>query len=379
MNWQPATTWFTSPFMLLAILPVAAIAGRLLTRGVARLVEPGHGDGRIHRVVEIVIPLTAASLWWWEVILQGQLPTGMIPQASDLAARYAAHMILLLFLAAAAWVDLRHRVIPDAITVPGVLAGLGWNALFPFTLLPIATYVERSFATPAMTPDVLALRGGLGEAELPAWLVGTTGLSVALSIFAAWWWVGTAAEDTPPSAASHRRPPWLPSSRVLVALAGSGMLVAAWSVGGDHWAGIMTALVGLAMSGGLVWATRTGASWAIGREAMGFGDVTLMAMAGAWLGWQACLLACVIAVFIGLVHGLTQLIVRSESELPFGPSLCLALAIVVVGWRSLWEMASPQFERPMDMAIVTGLVIVMTAITLWAWARFRGLPSQRSN
>ncbi len=377
MNGQLLTPWFLSPLMLLAILPVAAIAARLLTRGVSRLVEPQRGDARTHRIVEVATVVTAAALWWWEVILQGQLPTGVVASTGELVIRYAAHMTLFLFLAAAAWVDLRDRVIPDAITVPGVLAGVGWNAMFPFTLLPIATFVERSFATPAITPDVLAVGGGLAATALPESMTGSIGLVLVAIVFATWWWFGTAPDDRPPSSEADANVRRTLSIRALVAIAGSGMLVAAWCVGGDHWAGAVTALAGLAVSGGLVWATRTGASWAIGREAMGFGDVTLMAMAGAWLGWQACLLACVIAVFLGLVHGLTQLLVRSESELPFGPSLCLGLAVVVVGWRPLWDMAAPQFERPLDMAVVVGLVIVMTAVTLWAWARFRGLPSQR--
>ena len=77
--------------------------------------------------------------------------------------------------------------------------------------------------------------------------------------------------------------------------------------------------------------TRAGASLALGREAMGLGDVTLMAMIGAWLGWQACVLACFLAVFIGLAHGVTQLVLHRDAELPFGPSLCLGTAVVVVG------------------------------------------------
>jgi len=95
-------------------------------------------------------------------------------------------------------------------------------------------------------------------------------------------------------------------------------------------------------------------------------------MAGAWLGWQACLLACLLAVFIGLFHGVSQLLRHSESELPFGPSLCVGLAVVVLGWRPLWAAAGPQFERPLEMAIVVTLVILMTAATLWAWTRLRG-------
>jgi leader peptidase (prepilin peptidase)/N-methyltransferase len=122
----------------------------------------------------------------------------------------------------------------------------------------------------------------------------------------------------------------------------------------------------------MIWAVRAGASRALGREAMGFGDVTLMAMAGAWLGWQACLLACVLAVFIGLGHGLMQLVRHAESELPFGPSLCLGLAVVVVAWRPLWATAAPQFERPVELAAVVVLVIAMTAITLAVWAQMRG-------
>jgi prepilin signal peptidase PulO-like enzyme (type II secretory pathway) len=136
--------------------------------------------------------------------------------------------------------------------------------------------------------------------------------------------------------------------------------------------GMVTGLVGLTVAAGMIWAVRAGASRALGREAMGFGDVTLMAMAGAWLGWQACLLACVLAVFIGLAHGLGQLVRHAESELPFGPSLCLGLAAVVILWRPVWAAAAPQYERPGELALVVALVITMTAVTLAVWARLRG-------
>lgn len=370
MNALLPASWLTSPVMLLAIVPTAAVAGRLLTLGVSRLVEPGGADARNHRTIELTTVVGASFLWWWEVILHSQLPEDVASVAtSEMLGRYVAHTILFLVLAAASWVDLRHRVIPDAITVPGVLVGLGWNALFPFTLLPIATFVERSFATPEVRPDVLAIAGSLTVVGIPDWLFGIGGLIVAAFVFMAWWWVGTAPDEE-----TSVRLRWQPTRRMVVAMVGIATLVAAWVAGGDHWAGMVTALTGLAVAGGLVWATRIGASWALGREAMGFGDVTLMAMAGAWLGWQACLLACLLGVFIGLIHGLSQLVMRSESELPFGPSLCLGLVLVVIFWRRLWELASPQFERPHEMAIVAALVIVLTAATLWGWARLRGLP-----
>lgn len=376
---ENATAWMASPMMLLVVVPLAAGAGWLLTRGVAAIVEFLPADPQRHRAIWGMTILAAVALWWWEVFLGSQLPVGIATtDSATLSLRYLAHAILFLFLAAAAWVDLRHRVIPDAITVPGVLAGLGWNAVFPDTLLPIARLMARSFATPTVGLDVLGPTGGLSEPGLPAWLASTPavgGLAAAGLMFAIWWWAGTAPDDAPPEANTQARR--LPGPRLLIAVAGAGGIVAVWLVGGSHWAGLVTGLVGLTVAGGLIWATRLGASWALGREAMGFGDVTLMAMAGAWLGWQACLLACLLAVFLGLVHGLGQLLRHAESELPFGPSLCLGLVIVVVAWQRLWDAASPQFERPLELALVAGLVIGLTAITLWAWARLQTSTAAR--
>jgi len=274
--------------------------------------------------------------------------------------------MLFTLLAAAAWVDLRERVIPDAITVPGVLGGLVWNTLFPMSLLPVGHAVARSFAPPTVVSDVLAATGPLEHVGLPPWASGLAGLAGAVAMFAVWCRHGLppTTDATPADAMIGRlRPP--------ITAFGTVAIVSTWAVGGVHWAGLVTSLFGLTVAGGMVWMMRAGASRALGREAMGFGDVTLMAMAGAWLGWQPCLLACVLAVFIGLAHGLTQLVVRSESELPFGPSLCLGLAVVVFAWRPIWAAASPQFQRPLEMAVVVVLVIAMTAATLWAWARLR--------
>ena len=46
----------------------------------------------------------------------------------------------------------------------------------------------------------------------------------------------------------------------------------------------------------------------LGREAMGFGDVTLMAMIGAFLGWQAAVLTFFLGAFFGLAHAFWKLV-----------------------------------------------------------------------
>lgn len=361
-------------------LPAAAFAGALagwaVALAVGRLVEPrspprgGHPLGSLVAVVSW--SAVAAALWWWEVAVGGQLPPATrdvgVPFVT-LAWRWAGHIVLLAFLAAATWVDLRDRVIPDAITVPGVLTGLAWAGLRPDSLPPVVHGLPRSFATPLLEADVLGFYGPLGGAAVPALLGAApvvTGLGIAMALFLAWWLGCTA----PPLAdASGRRPFDLRLPMLAAGLAG---IAAAWWHGSDHWLALVSALVGMAVGMAVVWATRIGASRALGREALGFGDVTLMAVIGAWLGWQGALLACCIGVLVGLVHGLVQFALARDNELAFGPSLCAGAVLVVVFWRPLWAGVGPAFERPLEVAAVAGAVIVLTALTLAAWWRLRG-------
>jgi len=370
------------PVGWVAVAIGAFVLGRLLSRAVPWLEPEASCRPPTVRRVEITFVVAALALWWWEVHARGQLPLvagGRVAEAATgaLVARYVAHLLLFTLLAAATWIDLRLRVIPDGITVPGVLVGMGWAAAFPAALLPIAREVPRSFAAPALEADVLGLLGGVHAAALPDWLgsrPAVLGLATAVTAYLAWW-----ASCTSPACDAAGRPVTatdtvsLPDQpRLLVLAAGLLVVGVAWACGGDHWAGLLVSLGGMLVAGTVVWLTRIGASWALEQEALGFGDVTLMAMAGSWLGWQACLLACVGAVFIGLIHGLGQVALHREHELPFGPSLCLALGLVVVAWAPVWRRAGPFFERPGELAAVVGLVIALTAVSLFFWRRLRG-------
>jgi len=66
-------------------------------------------------------------------------------------------------------------------------------------------------------------------------------------------------------------------------------------------------------------------------ESMGVGDVKLLAMIGAFLGWQKALLTFFIAPFFGLVIGIINLLVKKDHTLPYGPFLSLA-AILSIFW-----------------------------------------------
>jgi leader peptidase (prepilin peptidase)/N-methyltransferase len=381
--------------VLWAVLVAAAgaMAGRLLTSSVGGLLDSGafayeesplktsDDSAGSRRWIQLAVVAVAVGLWWWEVRSHGLGPVTGPGSGADAAVltRCAAHAVLGLLLAAAAWIDIRHRVIPDCVTVPGVILGLVVVWLMPDVLLPVGCEVPRSFAPPLLEADVLGWFGGLRTQAPPPWMEGSPhllGLVVPAVIFLIWWLVCTAPflmplEFDPASSQSATVTRRRIEPRNVILLVGLAAIVAAWFLGGERFRGLQSSLVGLAVSAGLVWSIREGASRSLGREAMGLGDVTLMAMVGAWIGWQASVLTFFLAAFIGLGHGLVQMMRHRENELPYGPSLCLACAVVIVGWRPLWQWAGGPFTQPLELAMVIGLVVVLTAITLFVWQRLR--------
>ena len=93
---------------------------------------------------------------------------------------------------------------------------------------------------------------------------------------------------------------------------------------------VLLALVGGAVGAGLIWVTRTLGTLAFRKEAMGVGDIYLMAAVGAALGWEAAVLVFLVAPFMGLVYGLWHLAARNDSEVPYGPFLGLAAGVVML-------------------------------------------------
>jgi len=109
-----------------------------------------------------------------------------------------------------------------------------------------------------------------------------------------------------------------------VPLAGTGALLCLGLVLAPVWSGMLlapTAWTGLArvdaalnsvqgaiLGGGLVWATGAAAELAVRREAMGGGDVKILAGTGALLGWKAAVVAFFIAPFLGTLVGAPMLV-----------------------------------------------------------------------
>lgn len=97
---------------------------------------------------------------------------------------------------------------------------------------------------------------------------------------------------------------------------------------------LASAGLGWLVGGGLVWAVRILGTLAFGREAMGMGDVHLLAAVGAALGWIDPVRVFFIAPFIALAWIAVSRVVasiagRSGRELPYGPHLAAATMLVV--------------------------------------------------
>ena len=99
-------------------------------------------------------------------------------------------------------------------------------------------------------------------------------------------------------------------------------------------------LLGYLGGGAVVWVTRVLGTFAFGKEAMGLGDVHLMAAVGAVAGWRVAVLAFFIAPFIGLTWALAsagaqKLLRRQVRIIPYGPHLAIASVLVIVFHQSL--------------------------------------------
>ncbi len=97
--------------------------------------------------------------------------------------------------------------------------------------------------------------------------------------------------------------------------------------------GLRNALLGVVLGGGLFLLMAILSVVILQREGMGGGDIKLIAMLGAFLGWQAVLVTIFLAAVLGAGVGLTLILIRRKGRrepLPFGPFLALGALLAMV-------------------------------------------------
>jgi leader peptidase (prepilin peptidase)/N-methyltransferase len=86
----------------------------------------------------------------------------------------------------------------------------------------------------------------------------------------------------------------------------------------------LEAALGLLIGGGILYAIALGYELIRKAEGMGGGDIKLLAMLGAFLGWKSLFFILFISSFLGAIVGITVMLVKGRDmkyAVPFGPFL----------------------------------------------------------
>ena len=385
-----------------------------------------HGTGFWFRpaVIELACAAGLPAFRWW--YYQGGpfpadilSPDGLLPETFWYWSwvLFAVQSVLIFLMLIATVIDLDEKTIPDQVTVVGALLPLVLAAF----ALPLALPIAKAAPSPALlrnfdqrTRQADADSGNVEERIAPLvyaspdsermtdpeyWLNTPLGLAAAWLCVLGWTWgllpktltlrkgwlrffdllVASVIRPKRQRRGKIKLPPrsmpiltrWLLVILPLLLI----LVFVSWSSKGTGWTLLSSSLLGLAIGGGLVWAIRIVASYALGQEAMGFGDVTLMAMIGAYLGWQPALLVFAFAPFAAIVIAVTEFILTRRHEIAFGPYLCLSAVIVILFWDPIWNRwAGPQIFVLSDLllqVVVVGVLLMGAMLLGWGWVKRR--------
>ncbi len=250
-------------------------------------------------------------------------------QLAFLNMRYLYHLVLVESLLVATFIDFDMRSIPDGSTVPAMIVGIVGGA-------------------------------AIGQVHIvPLWFSNTR--DVAQVIFAVPQWFDALAAGFP----EFIRPAVVGCGDLLVSwlkFANTESNLPRWIGEHQHFHGFLVSLAGLVVGGGTVWIVRIIGGHVLKKEAMGFGDVMLMAMIGSFIGWQPVVIVFFIAPVCAMVVVGCLYVFRRESELPYGPYLSLATLVVLFWWPDL----RPYAERFLNMGPLLPVLAIMTVVMLYA-------------
>lgn len=263
---------------------------------------------------------------------------------------FIAVVVLVSALVAASMIDLELRILPDEITVRGM-------AMAPFVALAVpdlhvrpvddsiswllhraAPFVERASN---LLPEVMR---STAAGVLLAGVSGAAAFSAGLYGYALYWRCVHRGQP------KHLRDGYL-SGVLAAAFAGVFACVLVWPqyLLSPRVYSYTAATAGMLTGSTLIFLVGVVGSAVFRKPAMGFGDVKLMGLLGAFTGWLGVLVGFFIACFIGAIVGVFLLIRYRSRYLPFGPFLAAgALAMLLcpeafrslfVWYRSLFELA----------------------------------------
>lgn len=248
----------------------------------------------------------------WSDLSDSFLTTPLGPFASDtllsefwlVHARFLTHWLLCELLLVAALIDLDLTIIPAVVTDPWILVGVAISAVGGIWLWPI------DYDLPFGIAEVALMQNAIETGSPPL------------------------------------RPEWVNLYPVA------------------H--GIAASVAGAATGFLSVWSIRWVGTKIIGIEAVGAGDVWLMAMVGSFLGWQPTIIAMFLSLFFALGTIFLRLAAGRFEPIPYGPYLSLGSVTTLMGWHEIWPKAAQIFDLgPFFLAALGVVMLILLAVILW--------------
>lgn len=251
-------------------------------------------------------------------------------------------MIFACVMLALVFIDARHHLLPNMITYPAFLFALAAATVLGGLGDWASGTIGISIVIPALELGISPLRAALIGGFLFAlaapgfWLLDRLDL-VLFNKYFEWEEMNEEGERDEEAIESRYR---LTIYGTMIA----GLLVAAgWAFAviyfspnepqafDDAYKGLLGASGGALLGGGLIWWLRAVYFYIRGFEGMGLGDVKMMAIVGAFLGWRGTFGVLLLGSIIGVVVG-SILAFRGKqgfkTPLPFG--VCLGIASLIV-------------------------------------------------
>ena len=100
---------------------------------------------------------------------------------------------------------------------------------------------------------------------------------------------------------------------------------------------VVAALIGAVVGFAILWLVGVAGRWAFKEEAMGGGDIKMMAMVGTFVGWQGVLLTIFLGALAGTAIFLPLTLIGRKKLVPFGVFLAIGAAVTYVIGPSIIE------------------------------------------
>jgi len=248
----------------------------------------------------------------------------------------AVYWIFVALLLTATFIDLEHFLIPDELTIGGIAMGLFLSALFP-QMMQTTSHAQSFWLSLGAAAFGFALLWAIVELGKLAFgnkrhrfekeepfavrpSEGAMTLQIGEEVFC---WNDIFARESDElvlECASAN----IAGDRPVLRFRHDRMIVADQETPLDKLEAITGTLRGVI----------------IPREAMGFGDVKLIAAIGAFLGWKAVLFALATASIVGCVAAFAGIFLardKAGARVPFGPFLAFGALFWIFGGEKIWN------------------------------------------